>query len=471
MMCNGAQGAKFTAPYFDETLGVMMSSCASPIYIDNKFAGCVTVTLKLDSLQEFISGIQIGEHGNATLITGDGIYVGSADADKVATAASIAGTPIGDEVLNNEQGTFHVLEDGATNNIYYSTIAGLGWKVFIRVPQSQISAPINRLILIMIVICVVAIIVCALLILSLVNHMATRIKHLHTFSETLAEGDFTVPEVRITSYDELGQMGVAMNRMYLANRDVISNIASHSVEIDDSSTSLNESMNTLISSFELIHDLISSINEDMMTSSAATEEVNASTEEVVGQVSIMADAISGIASQINLLSLNASIEAARAGEQGRGFAVVATEIGKLATETADTVNQIQGTISDVQMAVEDLIKESNGLVTFLKETVTPDYNHFVDIAKQYGTDAINIEDFTSRITDMSERIESIMRDVSTAMINIAESTQNTATASSQMLDNVNEVNEVVQEVSSLSEQNGAIASNLQQVVQRFKLES
>lgn len=55
----------------------------------------------------------------------------------------------------------------------------------------------------------------------------------------------------------------------------------------------------------------------------------------------MAEVISEIADQINLLSLNASIEAARAGEQGKGFAVVAGEIGNLAGETTAAVNKIK----------------------------------------------------------------------------------------------------------------------------------
>ena len=184
----------------------------------------------------------------------------------------------------------------------------------------------------------------------------------------------------------------------------------------------------------------------------------------------MAEVISGIADQINLLSLNASIEAARAGEQGRGFAVVAGEIGKLANETTAAVQHIQDTVTLVQDSVEGLSSDSSRLLEFLQKTVTPDYNNFVAVAKQYGEDAGAIDDISTKISEMAENIRRIMNEVTNAIQNIAESTQSTADVSAQIMDSVELVSRVVDGVSKMSENQEMISDNLNAVVNNFTLE-
>jgi methyl-accepting chemotaxis protein len=70
----------------------------------------------------------------------------------------------------------------------------------------------------------------------------------------------------------------------------------------------------------------------------------------------MADSVSSIANQTNLLALNAAIEAARAGEAGRGFAVVADEVRKLSTMSNDTGKQISSRVDAVGKAIHDAVQ-------------------------------------------------------------------------------------------------------------------
>lgn len=198
-------------------------------------------------------------------------------------------------------------------------------------------------------------------------------------------------------------------------------------------------------------------------------EESIANSKVVENIGQLADVISEIAEQINLLSLNASIEAARAGEAGKGFAVVAAEIGSLANNTAETVAQIKNTISDVRGAFEGLLDEANEMLSFLKNTVSPDYSSFVDVAKQYGQDAESIDETSNKLSKMSDAIREIMQEVTDAIQNIAEATQVTTELSTDIMDNIEKVSENVSGIAEMSHEQDSIAKDLGEVVGKFTL--
>lgn len=102
---------------------------------------------------------------------------------------------------------------------------------------------------------------------------------------------------------------------------------------------------------------VQDLNEKQSSITKAADAVNEKVNESLEIISL----IQGIATQTNLLSLNASIEAARAGEAGRGFAVVADEVGKLAVSCNETSKHISQSLNEMQQAIEHILSRIEGM--------------------------------------------------------------------------------------------------------------
>lgn len=533
-MCVNADHAQFTDPYYDPTSDVVMSTCACPIIVDGKYIGCVTVDIQLGTLTTLIDNIVVGKNGSAMLTTAKGTYLAGVEAEKVKNNENITEdknsslAKAGKMIIDKESGESSY--DGAQGkmNLYFSPLKSTGWRLILQIPQSELNSPIKVLMAKLLILSLLALIAMVIVILLQVNSISKGIGAVQHFAGSLADGDFTIEPLKVTSEDELGRMGDSLNHMYNSNKDVIANIKNRAVEIEESGVKLNDAAELLSEKFKDIHSITRDVNSAMLSTSAATEEVNASAEEVLSNINIlatetsksmdmaqeimvrakqvgnssrnayssatnlsqkfeeklkvsienagivesigeMANVISEIAEQINLLSLNASIEAARAGDAGRGFAVVASEIGYLAGSTSDAVDKIQSTISRVKDAFSELLSNAEGMLGFMQNTVEPDYNDFVKIAEQYRKDAEEFDATANEISEMSELIRTIMQEVTDAVQNIAEATEDTTKLSSEISSNIEVVSEYVSDISNMSDTQDMIVKDLNQVVDKFTL--
>lgn len=530
----GEEEIAYTQARYDEILKCALVTCSAPIKDPTgKFMGVVSVDVTLDTLQELVGSIKVGDTGKAFLVSSDGTYLYSEDEDKIMTekvtdSKNKSLAKLGKEMISNGSGAASYSEGLTSYRVYYDTVPGLNWTIAITIEESELNAPVYNLCIKLVLIAVVVLALIAFIIAVQIRNVSRQINRVKNFAKQLADGNFTVNTIENKRADELGMMGQSLNDMYGSNKNMIAKISDHAELLNNSSSELKGSVVRLQQEFRNIEDLMNKVNGEMSNQSAATEEVNAAVEEVhesmtilanetvrslelsgeikdrahriemtstsaynyatelagkhregleysiknadvVKSIGDLAEVISEIAEQINLLSLNASIEAARAGEQGKGFAVVASEIGKLANQTTAAVNKIKDTIVEVENAFGSLVDQSQNMLQFVSDTVAPDYDSFVNVSKQYGDDALTIEKLSNDISDMVTGIEMVMQEVGEAIHSVSESSQNTLENSNNIMNSVNNVSSVVTEVSDMSEQQDEVAGELQDVVGKFIL--
>lgn len=341
-----------------------------------------------------------------------------------------------------------------------------------------------------------------------------------------SKGDLT-SRININSHDEVGELVDGINLFIEKLQEIMKSIRSHSEnilvsskeiadKINESGNNTNEVSATMdeiaaamqeisatveeLSSgseniFESIIHLTDKINDgNVLTKDIQSRSLNYKTEienektnavaiineikntleqsiensKEAAQIQSLTENILQIASQTNLLSLNASIEAARAGEAGKGFSVVAAQISELAESSRTIAKNIQEISTLVTESVTGLSSDSKKLLEFVNNDVLTDYDKFVAISDNYYNDAVNVNNILEEFTNGTSALKTTMSEMNHGINDISTTIEESANGTNDISSRIRNIASSVEAIKSQTAENQSIGNELKKNVEVFK---
>jgi len=346
------------------------------------------------------------------------------------------------------------------------------------------------------------------------------------FNETLEKIRHLVTTIKgqAASLFEIGaEMASNMSETAAAVNQITGNIRAVKGRVLNQSAGVNEThatMEQITANIDTLNALVETQAESVSQSSAAIEEMIANIRSVTqmlarnaGSVQILTESsgagraglqevaadireiareseglleingvMENIASQTNLLSMNAAIEAAHAGEAGKGFAVVADEIRKLAESSGEQSKTISAVLRKIKSSIDKITLSTDGVLSKFEtidtgvRTVTEQTENIRDAMEEQSQGSQQILEVLGKLNTLTQQVKSGAEQMLEGSAQVIRESRNLEKATAEIADSMNEmsggaeqINAAVSRVNGISDQNRAGLDVLVTEVARFKV--
>lgn len=490
------------------------------------------VDIDKNAIYNALAELDNGEGSYAAFVTSDGnetVYCGGAETNAAEETPVFSELTAYQNALTAEaaDGYQEISFRGRAYVFAYSRIGSTGAMLITLVPTSQFLGATRSIQMITYMMVLVALVIAVIMCIFLSGTLGRGVTEITKPLDKVSQGDFTVT-VYQKRKDEFGQIARSLSHM-IANmkalimevQGVMGTLQHASEQVGGSTHLLTQSSDEILTAIEEIdrgvslqaddaQDCVVQINtlsEQIRTVYEYTDEISRisadtnstitagmgvidelseksrATVEITGAIQRdilslnnqtqaignFAGVIDEIASQTNLLSLNASIEAARAGDAGRGFAVVAEEIRKLADQSLNASKQIGEIVKKIESQTGqtvDAVHRAGDIVTSQSGSLekTQEAFHKVNDRVKMMTDNL------SRMTADMEKIEESRQEAVNAIINISSVSEQTSANSVQVNGIAKRQKEYVEELKETVEQLEEKARQMEAAVSQLKVD-
>ena len=522
----------FGEPYIGAVTGNMVISVSKSFKMASGMTGVVNMDLMLSTLFETMNEIIDSEDGSYGFLTNsEGVILMHPNSEFVADGEvqySTRDILDGSYETGMQTGTAIVDYDGVSKYVKSSDVASNGWQEVLVIPAASYENSINRISVVLLVVTLLSAIITAVVVVIYAGSITKPIARIHKQINHLKELNLKDIDVTtIKNKDELGKMNKAVLELQDTLSTIIQQMDNSTVTLSNQFENVNDSVTSLITNNavvkQTISEIFSAIEEEAEQIQTANISLNDFAEEinkiVVGMESMnesasktmdqslngvksiaqlsdqigktrdiqdeayhtvsnleersktidaISQAISDIAEQTSLLSLNASIEAARAGEAGKGFAVVAEEIGKLANETSKATTNITSIITEIQNEIGAVssqmfsMKNETEKCMDAMETTRNVFEQINSEVTEVGNDIHELESSVEILNTNKDKIVDQFSDISSETQELSASSQN-------ILIKVEDENEEMLKIENAVHELSQVIDQLNDIMNRFTI--